>query len=682
MSARYAVPIDLARLLQGLLVSILLISSLALHAAADEQAERTYLFALKAYRDGLYEVSVEGFREYLSSPAPRAQEAEASFFLGRALLEMGRDDEALSSLEDAARADSEARIAPLARLIRSRRFVELARYGEAEAETEKWLRYFPRHELRWEAMLVRGRALVGLERLSDGASLFEEVSGSKEAPEEISLEALSMLAAVRAAQGEEAKAAGAWTSLIERAPASPLAAQARLQLAARALRAKKFREALEHSGALLKDHPRSAQAGPAMLVRAESLFGLERWKEASKAYTEAARSGGASLLGPSHWERAGLAAYRAGMFKESAEALGRAGDGPGGATLALRVQALKKAGEKAAALEGAARLLAGYPGSPGAREALRSAVELAGETGRWDVARKALAAYIEGAPSDKRMEGRYLLAHVELSAGRPEEAARLFGSVAEAEGGLDRFEDVRYKRAAALAAAGLSRQALELLGSLGPEERQAVGEKALLTLEAEILKRQEHYASAADRYRALLTRWPEAPEAASWLLDLAETEEARGRPAEALAAYRKWLEVNPGAPASAMVGLSVARLLVVEGRSDEADRMLEALAGGPDKKLAAEALLLRGRIALEAKDYAAALEASSRASEGLDKKGSAYALARWRMAQALEGLAKPSEAAAHYRWLARNAQDLKVREASEAGLKRLAAEVKETEKSR
>ncbi len=43
------------------------------------------------------------------------------------------------------------------------------------------------------------------------------------------------------------------------------------------------------------------------------------------------------------------------------------------------------------------------------------------------------------------------------------------------------------------------------------------------------------------------------------------------------------------------------------------------------------------------------------------------------MARALEKTGRPTEAAAHYRWLAEHALDPQVREASAAGLKRLAA---------
>jgi tetratricopeptide (TPR) repeat protein len=269
-----------------------------------------------------------------------------------------------------------------------------------------------------------------------------------------------------------------------------------------------------------------------------------------------------------------------------------------------------------------------------------------------------------------------MLAHAELAAGRPKEAARLFGAVASEEGGLDRYRDVRYKRAVALSASGNHRKSLELLEALEADERVAVSEKAVLALEADIHRALEHYKASADRYRAMLARWPEEPEAGRWLLALAEMEEARGRVDEALGAYQRWLEGNAEDPAAPVVRLSVARLLVAAGRSEEAWASLEGLSKADNPQLASQASLLRGRIALEKRDYKAALEANSKAAEGLPADSPAHALARWRMARAFEGAGRPEEAAAHYTWLVQNATDAQVREASKERLQQLAAKVK------
>lgn len=649
-------------------------------ALGQEPADRTYLFALKAFQDGLYDISIQGFREYLDSPPPREYEPQANYFLGRALLELGQDDDALAALEAAARADDEGQVAPLARLLRARRYLDLGRYGEAEAETGRWLRYFPRHGLRWEVRVLRGKALVGLGRLEEAEAAFDEVAGEKAAQEEVSLEALWRLAAVRSARGKGKAAAEGWKAFVKRAPGDPRAAKARLQLAALWAREGRFREALEQADTLLASHPKAPEARPAMLLRAESLFGLERWKEASTAYFEAAESrGGAGAFTESHWERAGLASYRAGLFRQAAQALSKAGDGAQGANLALRFRAHRKAEEPAKALEASAELMSRYPQSPLAAESLGPSLELARATGRWGELREGLSGYLRGAPEEKKVEARYLLAHVELQASRPEEASRLFGAVASEESGLDRYRDVRYKRAAALSAAGRHRNALELLEALREDERSYVGQKALLALEADIHRALEHYKASADRYRALLTRWPAEPEAERWLLALAEMEEARGRPGEALGAYLRWLEDNEGEPRAPMVRLAVARLLVATGRTDEALESLDELEATGPPELSAQALLLKGRIALEMGDYPAALEASSRAAEGLPQGSSAYALARWRMARSLEETGRSEEAASHYGWLAGHAEDPQVREAAAERLKRVSVDA-ETEK--
>jgi tetratricopeptide (TPR) repeat protein len=658
--------------LKGLIALTLALVFLTAPALGQEQAERTYLFALKAFNDGLYDVSVQGFREYLASP-PRPRHSEANFFLGRALLELGQDAEALAALEAAARADDEGRVAPLARLSKARRYLEMGRYGDGEAETGRWLRYFPRHGLRWEVRVLRGRALVGLRKLKEAASIFEEVSQAEAAEVAVSSEALWRLAAVRAAQGKTGQAASAWKAFIKRAPGDPRGAQARLQLAALAARDGRLQEALDGAEALLKSFPEAPEAHSARLLRAESLFGLERWEEASDAYFHAARADKAAALSEANWERAGLASYRADRFLKAGEALSRAGDGPQGANLALSFKAYRKAEKPVEALKASTRLLAQYPRSPLAGEVLMPSVEFARAGGSWQELREGLLVYIKGAPRDKKIEARYLLAHLELQAGRPEEASRLFGAVASEEGGLDRFRDVRYKRAAALSSAARYRNALELLEVLEQQERTYVGERALLALEADIHRGLEHYKASADRYRALLTRWAGEPEAGRWLLALAEMEEARGRAGEALGAYLRWLEERSGEPAAPLVRLAVARLQVAAGRPDEALKSLDELEAGENQELSAQASLLRGRIALERGEYQAALEASSQAAKGLPQESPAHALARWRMARSFEETGRKEEAASHYRWLSKNAEDDQVREASAERLRRMAS---------
>ncbi|MCH7646145.1 MAG: hypothetical protein IH788_02965 [Nitrospinae bacterium] len=119
-------------LLQRIATPVLALLLLVTPAWGSEKPERIYIFALKAYQDGLYEVSADAFREYLASPGPGKQQAEAGLFLGQALLALGRDEEGLAALEVAAKTDSKASVAPLARMIRAQRYLDLVRYGEAQ----------------------------------------------------------------------------------------------------------------------------------------------------------------------------------------------------------------------------------------------------------------------------------------------------------------------------------------------------------------------------------------------------------------------------------------------------------------------------------------------------------------------------------------------------------------------
>ncbi len=669
-------------LLQRIATPVLALLLLVTPAWGSEKPERIYIFALKAYQDGLYEVSADAFREYLASPGPGKQQAEAGLFLGQALLALGRDEEGLAALEVAAKTDSKASVAPLARMIRAQRYLDLVRYGEAEAESGRWLRYFPRHPLRWEVRLLRGRALSRLKRWDEAAALFKEVAEAEKALGELPVEALSRLAAVQTYQGKPEEAAAAWAALVERAPADPRAARALLHLAARTEQAGRFDEALAHVEALIATFPEAPEAGLAKVIRADSLFGLGRWSEAADEYREAAQGEGAVAFSPSKWERAGLAAYRAERFQEAADALARAGDGSDGSTLALRIRSLRKVGKPVETFKASTKLLASYPRSPWAAEALWPTITLARSTGRWEEVRKAVSDYVSGAPAAKEMEARSGLAHVELYGGRPGEAARLFGALAQAEGGLDRFRDVRYKRAVALVAAGRHITAVELIEDLSEQERAAAGSESILALEAHIQRAQGHYSAAADRYQSLLAQWPEAGAAGRWLLALAEMEQARGRSSEALEAYEKWLESRAGDPGAPTVRLATARLMVAVGRRDDAWASLEALGAGDDPELAAQAFLLQGRIAFEEHDYEAALKAAAKALEGLSAESPAHALARWRMARTLEEAGRPSDAATHYRWLAEHVEDDEVREASEEGLTRVTEVRRNAEKAK
>ena len=270
-------------------------------------------------------------------------------------------------------------------------------------------------------------------------------------------------------------------------------------------------------------------------------------------------------------------------------------------------------GKPDAALEELEGFASKYPGDAAVPAALRLAMESAAELGNWEAAEAAGTA-LEGLPAGDGQDGEQApgawmsLADRMAGADQTDKARAVLTHVAEKwpdpspwhgwavvrlaeldlEGGklagkawLERLEKLDPASEAASGGYRVAARALAAEGEYGAALEAA--EKALSLarhpedrLECQVLRARLMGAAGrgeegAELLREVAGRVPDESLAASLQMQLADWLEQAGRPEEAEAECRAWLEAFEGAEGTAGIHARLGRLLAAQGRKEEAE---------------------------------------------------------------------------------------------------------------
>ncbi|MBR4189553.1 MAG: tetratricopeptide repeat protein [Kiritimatiellae bacterium] len=309
--------------------------------------------------------------------------------------------------------------------------------------------------------------------------------------------------------------------------------------------------------------------------------------------------------------------------------------GPLAAGFALEsARAAAASGKPESALEELEGFAGRHPGDAAVPAALRLAMDSAAELGRWDEAEAAGEA-LEGVPGGEGQDGNQApgawmaLADRMAAAGETARARAALERVAEKwpepspwhgwalvrlaeldlEGGklagkawLERLEGLDpaaeaasggYRVAArALAAEGEYGAALEAAGKALSLARHPEDRLECQVLRARLMGAAGRGEEGAGLLREVAGRVPDESRAAALQLQLADWLEQAGRPEEAEAECRAWLEAFDGAEGTAGVHARLGRLLAAQGRLEEAADALERAVAAEGKGAARLALRL------------------------------------------------------------------------------------------
>lgn len=317
-------------------------------------------------------------------------------------------------------------------------------------------------------------------------------------------------------------------------------------------------------------------------------------------------------------------------WRVRADALRRAGDpaaavaaaeraAPGVPTPMLRAAAWQTAGalrletgDAAGALGAFRRAMAAAPASTAARDAARAAAEMPGLSAE-----------------DRLLVGRTLLEHGGVERG-----------VAALEAYLAAGRGTEAERAAVRLEAGRALFTVRRYAAAEPHLLAAAataGEAAVLAGRAQLRRGRE--AQARETWRAAAGRFPGQEPAAEALFFLGDLEQDAGRSAPAREFYRQAVATGARGPAAAEAAQRLARIAVLAGDAAGALRDMDAyLAGRPRDALAAPALYWAGRAHLLAGDADAA-RARFREARQADAFSYYGVLAGKRLGESLRGAA-------------------------------------------
>ncbi len=425
------------------------------------------------------------------------------------------------------------------------------------------------------------------------------------------------------ALGKHADAAAAYRDLVAGNPKAPRRAGWQLRQAAALATDKKWREVHELLAAATPALAGEQQA-EALLLDATALIELDQPKPAAAALaTIAAKHAG--------WPRRGEAAL-------------------------LEVRALREAGDSAAALAAAERLVKEFPQTKGADIAWYRLGQLRQDAGRHDDAIAAFTKSRELAPKGSRAAWALLGAGwCHEAKGRLPEAIKAWTSCVESH------PESAAAAAALLARADARQRSGDFAGGLADAERlvkaaadgtmkldtAAAGEARLL--QGLCLAGQQNYAQAATAFRTLLEEQPSFAAADRVLFELGAAEALGGRQAESAATFADLVKKFPksGYAADAWMEIGEARWAKSEWpQAAEAYQAALAAAGTAADKavLREQARHKLGWTFVMRKEHARAAEAFT-AQLAESPKGPLAADAQAMLGESLLALDKPAEAA-------------------------------------
>ena len=537
---------------------------------ATDKAAEDYNMAAWLYGQGKYDLSAEEFQAFLAKYPQHEKVPDARLGLARALVHLGKNDEAVLALEELRRTAPQFEGMPEALFHLGQALAAAGKAKEAGDAFDEILKSHGDHYLASWARARRGEMLLVLKQPDEAekvlAPLVEEFLTGKDAPKRLQEE--------RKRLGEAAPAAATtFDALLERA---------HLNLGLARLGAGRFGEARESFEEFLALAPKSGLATTARFHLAQSLYQESQFARAAEVYAEVAGTD-SPFAGDAAFERA-LALYQAKNYKDAAGAF---------------ADAAKRLGDSERGAK--ARLYAGM------------CLYLAGN------AREAVACLQEhlNANADDA-EARYWLAAAYLKENKPVEAREAFDELLRRSPDGPRAADARVGRADALLAEGKPEEAAQAYRDFaGKHPEHAEVGRAL-------------YAAAAAFHRA--GRFDESDAACNEFLQKAAGGDLEAqvlfvsgenrfrvkRYADAAERFRTLLEKHGDAAQAPAGRLRLAWIRYFEKNIDAAIEELARLDAKADPAIVAEAAYLRGVCLYEKESYKPAAEAFARY---LEKEG-------------------------------------------------------------
>ena len=231
----------------------------------------TYYLGLAYGKDGQTDKATAALGKLASAPASTGTAAaDAQYLLGQTDFNEGRFADAIQALEKYLEAKPEGSVAPdaLARIALSQ--ATLGQTDAADASLAKLVAGFPTSPTLLPTRLRLAEMALDSKRFDRAEPLFRQITDATDKPADPSIEARAWSGLGWSLYGANhpAEAASAFGTLIDLAPANPLAVDARF-IQGRALQdAGQTDPAITAYTRALADHPDARQAGPAALALA------------------------------------------------------------------------------------------------------------------------------------------------------------------------------------------------------------------------------------------------------------------------------------------------------------------------------------------------------------------------------------------------------------------------------
>jgi TolA-binding protein len=631
-----------------------------------ELGRGSFVAAQAAPSPAAYAAAAADLREFLDKSPGQPQAADATHFLGEALWQAGRRDEALAAWTTFVKAYADSpRMAEVLYALGVGQ-AETGKRAEAAITLERFATTFPKHALGDDVALWRADVALATDQPAVAEKVLEPVAAAA-GPR--AAEALDRLGNARWKQKNWAGAADAFARLARDHATSPLAARATVaagrgfmeagrpadarpllekavagagaeafdaahRLALLELDAKQPARALDIATKALTAIAGRKDADPSLvpkleLDRADALWAIpERRAEAAAAYAAIAdRHPDSSAAGPA----LSMAALAFLDQQQPAQALARAdaflakhatNSTPGNETAldvrAVRAEALIGLGKTAAAADAYRELVAAAERSPKRPSwQLREAAALAAER-QWQRVADLLVPLIPALSGDQQAEARFLAATALVELKRPADAATLLADLEKSSPQWSRREEALLLAVRALRDGGDASAALAAGERLVAQF--AAGQNADVSWYRVGQLRQEarRFDDALAAFGKSLAARPDGPRAGWALLASGWCHEGAGRLPEAVRAWTDLVEKHPQSAAVPPALLARADVRQRRGEHEAAladvERLLAEQRGAKplDQAALGEARLLQGLCLAGTKKYAQAAAAFRR----------------------------------------------------------------------
>lgn len=472
--------------------------------ANDSGGEDQYAVAAGHYAQQRWDLAVREFEVLLRDFPKHGRVARSRFYLGEALVQLGRFDEAQQHFVEYVRRSPQDRYVTSARFRAAEAAYLSGKLDAAKKQLGLFLATYPKDRRNAYVLAYLGDAALRTDQAQQAEKIFRQgLTQFSDGPMRDHYRIGTARALLAQRKADEAKKV---YGMLAAQPAQPLAGKAQFLLGTLHYNEGEFDQAVAVLATFDTTFSRSAYRQRATLNRAWALLELDRGREAGKLF--AALMGDEELGVAAHYG-SGLAKKRQGDFRGAAQALAEAAAAHPRHLLvpAMRFHAgdaWRRAGEHTAATEQFDRVLKGAADGPWADDCLLGKAQSAlasGDHARVEVNVKALGARFPA--SSLLIRSKEVLARSLLDRRQFAKAAAVLEPFAHANANHQRGPHVRLLLARAKLGAGQTREGLDLLAGVSADSKGPIRADALLA-QAEALRHAGRFKEAIDPLKAYL----------------------------------------------------------------------------------------------------------------------------------------------------------------------------------